>query len=220
MSTVLTCESCGGPLAYGAPSCAYCRAPQTWERLVSIERGSPFLSIDLAREPMTHPPKSASRQADGLLITTSVADWTSWHRFGPKLRNGCVAVTGKSLDPTGVFGLYARMHAEGEALAAYELMIYPRYRAWRLRRELWWPSKAYASVIVDWERAPAILGVGHDNEVELRFADSVFQIVCNGHRVSTLVDASFGFGMVGWIGGSVGGPARTLLRTASAWQAR
>ena len=219
-AAVLTCEHCGGPLAYAAPTCAYCHAPQQWERHVSIERGSAFVEAALAHEPMTDPPRQASRRADGLLLDIEKADWHVWHRFGPRIRNGCVAVRGRALDGNGSFGAYARMHAEGEARAAYALMVYPVHRAWRLRRELWWPSAAFADVILDWEHTTALAGVGQDNEVELRFADSVFQVVFNGHRVATLIDASFGFGMLGWVAGSMLGPARVLLRTASAWRAR
>jgi hypothetical protein len=217
---VLTCEQCGGPLVYGAPACAYCHAPQQWERLVSIERGSAFVENAFVQEPMLDLPREATRREDGILLDIEKRNWHVWHRFGPHLRNGCFAVRGRALDPHGIFGIYARMHTEGQARAAYELMVYPAHRAWRMRRTLWWPSETHTDVVLDWEHTSLLAGVGSENEVELRCADSVFQVVFNGHRVATLIDASFGFGMLGWVAGSMRAPARLMLHAASAWRAR
>ena len=71
-----------------------------------------------------------------------------------------------------------------------------------MRRESWWKTKTYVDVINEWEFHPAIRGVGVVNDVELRFADSVFQIVLNDVRVATIVDASFLFGGMAWVAAS------------------
>ena len=81
-------------------------------------------------------------------------------------------------------------------------------------------TNTYVDVINEWEFCSAIRGVGATNDVELRFADSVFQIVLNDVRVTTIVDAAFGFGGLAWVVGSHGGPAQVLLQNAGAWRAR
>ena len=100
---------------------------------------------------------------------------------------------GVALDESGDFGVYARMHAQGDAKAAYQLKVYPAFRSWRLRREAWATKTTHVSSIVDWEFSPLIGGVGTINEVELRFSDSVFQVVLNGQTAATVVDAASGF---------------------------
>jgi hypothetical protein len=187
---------------------------------VSIERGSAFVDNAFTGEPTSDLPSQATRREDGIFLEIEKRNWHVWHRFGPQLRNGCVAVRGRALDSHGIFGLYARMHAEGDARAAYELMVYPAHRAWRMRRTLWLQSEAHTDVILDWEHTSLLAGVGNESEVELRFADSVFQVVLNGRRVATLIDASYGFGMLGWVAGSMRAPARLVLHAASAWRAR
>ena len=218
-SKQLSCANCGGPLSYGAPFCAYCRRPLQWGRHVAIERGEAFFSKDFRHDSV--PGCSiAQRRHDGALVGVEKENWERWGSFEPKLRDACVAVRGVALDENGDFGVYARMHAQGDAKAAYQLKIYPAFRSWRLRREAWVTKATHVSSIVDWEFSPLIGGIGTVNEVELRFSDSVFQVVLNGQNAATVVDASFGFGLLGWVCGSHPGPSNVLLQSASAWRTR
>ncbi len=81
------------------------------------------------------------------------------------------------------------------------------------------PPRA-GDAIAPWEFSPLIGGVGTVNDVELRFADSVFQVVLNGQRVATIVDASFGFGGLAWVVGSHPTASRVVLQAVAAWRAR
>ena len=220
MSKVLSCERCGGPIQYGSTFCAYCRTPLQWGRHVAIERGEPFFTMNLAQDKLPGGGKTVTQRHDGTLVPVEKADWELWGEFAPKLRDGCMALRGVALDPNADFGVYVRLHSEGEAKTVYQLKIYPAFRTWRMRRESWWKTKTFADIMNDWEFCSAIRGVGQVNDVELRFADSVFQIVLNDFRVTTIVDASFGFGGLAWVVGSHGGPAQILLQNAGAWRAR
>ena len=218
-SKQLSCENCGGPLSFGAPFCAYCRRPLQWGRHVAIERGPQFFVKDFSRDAV--PGSSlAERRSDGSVITVEKQNWERWGSFEPKLRDACIAVRGVALDPSGSLGVYARMHAQGDAKAAYQLKVYPAFRSWRMRREAWVTKATHVSSLVDWEFSPLIGGVGTVNEVELRFSDSVFQVVLNGQTAATVVDASFGFGLLGWVCGSDSSPSQVLLQSAGAWRAR
>jgi len=216
----LSCENCGGPLSYGAQFCAYCRRPLHWGRHIAIERGEQFFAKDFSRDAVPGAGTIAQRRADGALIPVEKENWERWGSFEPKLRNACIAVRGVALDNSGDLGVYARMHAQGDAKAAYQLKVYPAYRSWRFRKEAWATKTTHVSSIVDWEFSPVIGGINTINEVELRFSDSVFQIVLNGQNVATVVDASFGFGLLGWVCGSHPGPSNVLLQFAGAWRAR
>jgi hypothetical protein len=216
----LSCENCGGPLTYGSAFCAYCRRPLQWGRHVAIERGEQFFVKDFSRDPLPGGGTATQKRHDGALVSVEKENWERWGSFDPKLRNACVAVRGVAFDASADFGVYARMHAQGDAKAAYQLKIYPAFRSWRLRREAWIAKTTHVSSIVDWEFSPLIGGIGTINEVELRFFDSVFQVVVNGQNVTTVVDASFGFGLLGWVCGSHPGPSQVLLQFAGAWRAR
>ena len=218
-SKQLSCENCGGPLSYGAPFCAYCRRPLHWGRHVAIERGEQFFFRDFRHDKLPGSSVAQTRH-DGSLVPVEKENWERWGSFEPKLRDACIAVRGVALDASGDFGVYARMHAQGDAKAAYQLKIYPAFRSWRLRREAWVSKATHVSPLVDWEFSPLIGGVGTVNEVELRFSDSVFQVVLNGQNAATVVDASFGFGLLGWVCGSHPGPSQVLLQSAGAWRAR
>lgn len=218
-SKALTCQNCGGPLSFGAPFCAYCRVPLQWGRHVSIERGELFFSRDFSRDPLPNC-TVGKRRADGTVVALEKDNWERWGTFEPKVRDACVALRGVALDANGGLGVYARVHTQGDTKAAYQLKIYPAFRSWRLRREAWSKKTTHTQAIVDWEFSPYIGGVGVSNEVELRFADSVFQVVLNGHSVATMVDASFGFGMLGWVVGSFPTTAEVLVQAAGAWRAR
>ena len=218
-SKQLSCENCGGPLSFGAPFCAYCRRPLHWGRHVAIERGEQFFVKDFSRDAV--PGSSlAQRRTDGSVITVEQQNWERWGSFEPKLRDACIAIRGVALDASGSLGVYARMHAQGDAKAAYQLKVYPAFRSWRMRREAWVTKATHVSSLVDWEFSPLIGGVGTVNEVELRFSDSVFQVVLNGQTAATVVDASFGFGLLGWVCGSDSSPSQVLLQSAGAWRAR
>jgi hypothetical protein len=218
---VMACERCGGPLTYGAAFCAYCRTPLQWSRHLVIERGEPYFTSDFSRDPLPGGWKTITQRPDGTLVDIEKDNWELWGQFGSKqLKDGCVAVRGVAMDPDGSLGVYARLHQEGEAKTVYQVKVYPAFRVWRMRRESWWKTKTYVDVINDWEFHPAIRGVGQVNDVELRFADSVFQIVLNDVRVSTIVDASFGFGGIAWVAASHSARSRILLQNAGAWRAR
>ena len=59
----------------------------------------------------------------------------------------------------------------------------------------------------------ACAGVGVKNHVELRLADSVLEVILNGVRLSTVIDARYGFGSVGWRTSSYGNSSRVVLHS-------
>ncbi|MBS2026592.1 MAG: zinc ribbon domain-containing protein [Deltaproteobacteria bacterium] len=215
---VLKCPLCGAPLTFRAPFCAYCRNPVTWDRDVVIQRGTPFFELDFRQDKL--PGWSASKPGkDGTKVFIEKADWQNYGTFEPKVRDACMVIRGVATDPHGHFGVRARISGEGDGHADYKLRVYPQTRSWKLEREIAWGKDIEIDVMVPWEHAPVIADVGQPNEVELRLADAVLQVSVNGQRLTTIFDAGFGFGALGWVVGSLDAPATVMLLSAAAYRA-
>jgi hypothetical protein len=114
------------------------------------------------------------------------------------LRDACVSVSAVCHEPRCGFGVTGRVQKTGMASTSYSLMVHPDVRAYRVQRLLVTKEKSFVETLHDWEVVPAVGGIGALNRVELRYADSAFQVVINGVKVASLVDARFGFGDTGW----------------------
>jgi hypothetical protein len=215
---VLKCPNCGAPLTFRAPFCAYCRGLVTWDRDLAIARGAPFFELDFSRDPLPGWSK-APRSRAGVRVEIDKPDWEHYGAFTPKVRDACVVIRGVAADRHGYFGVRARVSGEGDAHAGYKLRVYPQCRSWKLVREASWGTRTEIDVIVPWEHSPIVADVGQPNEVELRLADSVLQVSLNGQQVSTIYDAGFGFGGLGWVVGSIDASATVVLHTAAAYRA-
>jgi hypothetical protein len=222
VTTVLTCPKCGAPTTWNAPFCAYCRAPLTWgSSPVDLDRGDPLFALDFASDALPEGGKVSTQRTDGALVEIRDPRFEQYGPFAPRVRDVCIAMRGTALDDSGSFGVSARVQEEGGARTSYQLKVYPSLRAWMLRREATYTGKVYSEAIADWEHTPAVAGVGQENEIELRCADSLFQVLINGRRVVSTVDASFGFGGLAWVVGTMlAEPAQVVLRSVAAWQVR
>ncbi len=212
----LECTHCGAPVTYKVPFCPYCRAKLAWDAHLMLQRAAPFAMLDLARDPLPAEEKRWTdpvQRPDGTLL---VPDPSKLHRghFRLQLRNACCVVAGVCLDPHGILGIMARMHKHGRSACGYQLAVYPAFKSFRFRRLLWIDGELQHVITHDWEFAPQIAGVGQSNEVELRAADSLFQILVNGEITASIVDACFGFGQFGWCVASESdvSPAQVLLQ--------
>jgi hypothetical protein len=204
------CPYCSAPANYGAPFCAYCRAPLTWGQGLDLEPGDVIDQLDFRSPPRDSP---GTRRHDGLLVRAD-ADRFEHSIVSRPLRNGCVAVRAVALDPYGTFGAFVRLNKEGALRTAYDFKIYPALKTFYLRRIIWGTKTTHGTTIIDWHHAPSMAPPGTPNDAELRFADSIFQIVINGVRVATVVDPAFGFGAVAWRVGAMPQSAAQVLLTA------
>jgi hypothetical protein len=198
---VLTCRACGAPITFGAPFCSYCRAPAVWGDTVDLERGDDVVAFDMVRgSPPANVPGTHTRA--GLLVE-SKADTFSHHVVSRPMRDACVTIRGTTLDASGTLGIFARLNTQGSIKTAYDLRVYPALRSFTFRRIVWGTKKTHASAMRESEHSRFILPPNTMNEIELRYADSVFQIVINGKRVATVIDPSFGYGAVAWRAGAM-----------------
>ena len=71
----------------------------------------------------------------------------------------------------------------------------------------------------NWEKSPAIRGVGEENAVELRHKGTLLEVVVNGSSLATVIDERSSVGTSGWVVRSYGQIARVLLRRLEWWRA-
>jgi hypothetical protein len=202
----LSCERCGGPVAFQAPFCGYCRAPIHWSPLLDIEPAGDFAALDLREQALPGEQglaKVISAGPEGRLLT--INGTAAYSGTLPKaLRDACVSIRAVCFEPSCGFGVIGRVQKTGTASSSYSLMVHPAVRAYRVQRLLVTKHRTHVEALHDWEVVPAVGGLGVVNHVELRYADSAFQVVINGVKVASLVDARFGFGAVGWRATSYG----------------
>jgi hypothetical protein len=195
----LRCDHCGAPVEFESSFCAYCRARLRWGGTLDVEPGEALVSLDLTREPLPGGAalkKHVTTRSDGALVTLDHGTLSG--SLPLKLRDACVAASAVVSNVETGFGVTARLHQAGSASSCYSLMVNPSVRAYRVQRLLWSKNRTYVDTLRNWEVTPHLHGLGTLNRVELRYADSVLQVVLNGARAASLVDARFGFGAVGW----------------------
>jgi hypothetical protein len=190
---LLTCKQCGGALTFGAPFCAYCRAPLVWGQTIDLEPGD-ILSL-----------------TNNLGPVSLQADKYRWKVVSTQVRNACVSLRGCALDPFGEIGVFVRWNTEGTFNTGYCVRIYPALRSLCCERWLMGEKDKVTMPVLEWTYAPSIAPPGSQNEIEVRFADEVFQFLVNGVRVGAALDATFGFGGVAWYAGSNDAPAQLAL---------
>lgn len=175
----LQCERCGAPVTFGSPFCGYCRAPLVWEDRPLLLRGA---ALETA--------KGKDFNLKDRAMVTGL--------FQQPRRNGAVLAEGKTRGRNAGFGVMARVSTAGSYRMAYALSLRPAHRSFQLSQVIWGDGKTEQRVLYAWECHPAAKGEGESNTLELRFADSLLQVVINGTRAASLVDAAFGFGQPGW----------------------
>ena len=214
----LKCAHCGAPLTFRAPFCAYCRTIINWDRDLLIARGAPFFELDFSHDKLPGW-SDAPRSSEGSKLAVDKKDWEYFGSFTPKVRDACIVVRGVALDGHGYLGVKARISGEGDAHSGYKLRVYPHLRSWKLVREVGWKTNNEIQDMVPWEYSTAVAGVNEPNEVELRLADSVLQVAINGQHITTVYDAGFLFGGLGWVVGSIDRYATLMVKSAAAYRA-
>ena len=195
----LSCDHCGGPVTYQAPFCPFCRAAQSWDAHVVLRRGAILADVDTVQQPL--PTRSSTpfgRRVDGGVLLEPSAGKIQKGLFPFDLRDACVRVRATALDAGATFGLLFRVCSHGDTEAGYDLQVFPAFRSFRLRRLLWHKGKLQEVVLHRWEHGTVVRPFGQTNDLELRGADAVFQIVINGMLTATVLDAAFCYGAVGW----------------------
>jgi hypothetical protein len=117
--------------------------------------------------------------------------------LGPPRRHGCIVVRVSALDTNAAIGVVARRQTVPGA-CGYSLIITPYYRTVHLTRYAATTKVSNTTALHEFEFHTAVAPVGQPNEIELRCADSIFQIFVNGHQIGTCLDAALGFGGFGW----------------------
>lgn len=211
----LTCAGCGGPTQFRAPTCGYCHAALVWGATVEIEPGELIAQADMGRDP---PPgwsvttANAARRGDACAIELKTP-YVRFGTFAPSACDACISATGICPDDQGQLGVVARHVSAGDAQSYYGAWIHPGRRRFKLERVLGAPKSAEFEVLAEWEVSGHVEPVGSLNRVELRCADSVLDLVVNGARVATVIDARFGFGQFGWRVTSATAPSTVLLHS-------
>ena len=215
---VLACPKCGGPTAFQSPFCVYCRAPLTWGTVPALARGPILFHADVTKDPLPRRPATEKineqRSPQGVEVTCAGTKSLTGE-LGPPRRHGCIVVRASTLDTHAVVGVVARRQTIPGA-CGYFLQVFPYYRTVQLTRYASTATGAYASAIHDSEFHPRVLGLGQLNEIELRCADSIFQVFVNGHHLATCIDAALGFGGFGWrVEAREASPARALIQSVT-----
>lgn len=214
----LSCPTCAGPVTYGAVACSWCTSPLEWKGgIPPLETGEGLLDLDLRSQalPDPTPELKAKRTEHGTqaLVNAGKAHSGNWSRG---LTSCSVELVGAALDPSGMFGVLARVAEAGRMRSGYGLLVKPGLRTWRLLALLW---EAAGRVRVKTLRpstfASAVAGVGHWNAVELRAAGTLLEVRINHQIVETVVDGIFGYGAPGWWVEANKGPGTFVLNRLS-----
>ncbi len=206
IAAVVRCDNCGAPLGVRAPHCAYCHAPQHWDRRgLDIVRGERVLAIDCTRDatPLrtyTHDTIETERVAPsrhGVDRTFEVTEGCVGI-FGPALRDAVAIVEGEAVDAGGAFGALHRAQDFGATTLAYAFTVFPARRAFAFHKRLMSFEHLHEEAIVAWRAHAAVRPPGERNRVELRAADSLFVGLVNDVPVLRIETAHLGFGAPGF----------------------
>lgn len=215
---VLACPSCGAPAAFRAPFCTHCRGPLTWGAVPTLARGRLVTRLDPVNEDVDKRELVAcERTRDGALATVGAGKAANGI-VGLRRRHGCVVLESVALDPHAAIGVAARQQEEA-ASGGYSASAIPHFRSVGLSKVVASVKQAYFQPLHDWQFNEHVRRVGEPNEVEVRAADSILQVLVNGHLVATCIDATFGFGGFGWRVQSLTAqqPARVLIRSVAVY---
>lgn len=212
---VLECPTCGGPLRFQVPFCAYCRAPVQWSETLELDRGAPIHTDRYPRDPLLGASAIKSRidpapEGHVLHVRAQGATWASAKK---QLRDACVAVTAIAIDPGAGFAAIARVHTESGIADGYQALVVPGLRTVRLSRFCEGGDVSAVAPIRDWECSPKVAPAGYPNTIELRAADAMLQLFVNGERILSAIDAGLGFGSFGFRAIALEGPARVCFQS-------
>lgn len=220
---VLDCPNCGGPVRYEVPFCAYCRAPLTWDRPITLERGALIKAERYPQDPLLGGTLLKTTRwepsPDGYVVHLEPKR-ASWAQSKLQAADLSVCVEGVALDRDAAFGVSVRAYSDGPILGGYVAMVAPGFRSVRLMRLLEGGEVSSQSVLMDWVSHPCVAPVGQPNQVELRTADTVIQLHVNGIRMLSTSDPGLGFGRFGWRAGSMDRPATVLLRKLEVFEVK
>jgi hypothetical protein len=198
----LRCPSCGAPVTFRARFCAYCRAALDFRSTPSLAgAGRPARIFDLKDGislPGTKPYTNWYTPKPGVGFELKVDPGRrAYGQTDPKLRDSIARITGVCHDPYGTFAIGARAHQIGALSAGYFFVLSPSRREVFARRDIASKDDAFTTVIVR-QAAHEIAGVGATNTLEVRCADSLFEVYVNGAKVTAFEDAHFCFGEHAW----------------------
>lgn len=217
---VLECRLCGAPVRFQVNFCAYCRAPLSWEQPLPLERAELVFSETYPQSPLlgsTILKATKLEKTSGGIIAHIPPAGFAWAHSTMKMQNVCACVEAIALDREASFGVLVRAHAEGKIVSGYVASVAPGFRSFRLTRNIEGSKLSTASVLEDWQSTPVVAPVGGVNHIELRCADMMLQVLVNGVRVLSVLDAGLGFGGFGWRATSLGPAARVLFRSINAF---
>lgn len=214
---ILECDHCGGPVPFRAPFCAYCRAPLTWEGTPRLERGAPFLSKRYPRDgaQLTFTTTRAEHVAEGTIL--HVQNPTRFLELDRPTRDVCAVLDAVTLDRGAAFGVVVRSFVDAELFSGYAAMICPGFRSLRLARIVEGATVSTMRVLSDWEMTEAMRPQGQPNQIEIRVADSLFEVLVNDVRVISTLESGVVFGAVGFRVFSLERVSRVLLRSLEAF---
>lgn len=223
-AAVVRCDACGAPLSVRAPHCAYCHAPQHWDRRgLDIARGDRVLGLDFTRD--AAPLRAYAEGAIGVDRVAPTARGVEREfattegcvgLLASARRDAVVVVEGEALDQGGAFGALHRAQDFGATTLAYALTVYPARRAFAFDKRLMSVGHVHQDPLVPWRAHAAVRPPGERNRVELRAADSLFVGLVNDVPVLRVESAHITFGAPGFHAACVrGATARVRLWSAS-----
>ena len=213
----LRCGACGGPVTYRAKFCAYCRAKLDFRtEPVLADRGRPACIFDLREgisPPGTRPYKDYYEPKKGIGFQMKVPDTRrALGATPPKLRDSIARLSAICHDPCGMIAVGARTHQIGAAWAGYFVTVWPARREVFARKEAMGKDTAFKDLLAR-QVVRELGGVGASNTLEVRCADSFFEVYVNGTKTLTFEDAHFSFGEHAWAVDAVGGTAIVTLQS-------
>jgi hypothetical protein len=212
----LECGRCGAPVNYMAAFCGYCRSPLTFGADLSIASGAPEHNLDFKAGDLAPGIERASgvmpRKGAGLEFFVAQGKTQPWS-ITPGMTDLTARVAGVCKDTQGGFGLRVRVHVVGSSSIGYRLRVRPATRQFRFERFVESSKELAAEALADWQSHAAVRGVDEPNEIEVRVADSVFQLFVNGARVGSVLDARLGYGSTGFEASSYGTHAHVVIES-------
>lgn len=215
IAAVVRCDNCGAPLAVRAPHCAYCHAPQHWDRRgLDIARGERVTAVDCTRDATPLRVYGDDGIGSERVAPTARGFERSFAPtegcvglLAPTLRDAVVIVEGEALDAGGAFGVLHRAQDFGATTLAYAFSVFPARRAFSFDRRLMSVGHVHDETLAPWRVHAAVRPPGERNRVELRAADSLFVGLVNDVPVLRIECAHGTFGAPGFHASCVRAPS-------------
>jgi len=217
MTRALDCNKCGGPVSFMSAFCPWCRVPLTWSDVPHLGRGAVIVERQYGREPQLSPElaKWKGRPEPGVGVWFDMQTNKSTRGKIVRPIADVAATLTCIVHDSGGFGLYVRAHDAQDAVVCYVMRVRPMYRSYNFMRLASAAGVVHLDRIRPWEAVSVVRPAGQSNTIEVRCADSIFNLFVNDTHVATVVDARFGFGEVHWELSAYDAPSRICLVSAS-----